>query len=167
MGLGAYHLPIPIPKLQIHTLVVRSVLPRKGAIYMVPRPKLGWQIHFLFFASVHSIKEYSPLWKVHCAYSVDSTGDKEFDSNVSYFLILIKACSILVCTHFTLVLLSFLPRLVISGKISMLHSGQSISKFIPWTHNLCHCLWWALSTFTVCLRSTKVHLGPQLESWPT
>ena len=37
----------------------------------------------------------------HCAHNGDSTRDREFDSNVSYFLILIKACSILVCTHFT------------------------------------------------------------------
>ena len=36
-----------------------------------------------------------------CAHNGDSSGDREFDSNVSYFLILIKACSILVCTHFT------------------------------------------------------------------
>ena len=37
----------------------------------------------------------------HCANSVNFIGDREFDSNVSYFLILIKTCSILVCTHFT------------------------------------------------------------------
>ena len=36
-----------------------------------------------------------------CTHSCDSTREREFDSNVSYFLILIKACSILVCTHFT------------------------------------------------------------------
>ena len=36
-----------------------------------------------------------------CAHIGDSTADREFDSNVFYFLILIKTCSILVCTHFT------------------------------------------------------------------
>ena len=35
-----------------------------------------------------------------CAHSGDSVGDRKFDSNVSYFLILINDCSILVCTHF-------------------------------------------------------------------
>ena len=36
-----------------------------------------------------------------CTHSGDFTRDREFDSNVSYFLILIKACSIFVYTHFT------------------------------------------------------------------
>ena len=84
---------------------------------------------------------------------------------MSYFLILIKAYSIFVCTHFTWFFCPF-PRLVMSGKISTLHSGQSLPQFIPQTHNLCHCLWWALSTLTVCHQSTTVHLGPRLESWP-
>ena len=38
---------------------------------------------------------------MRCAHNGDSAGDREFDSNVSYFLILIKACLMLVCTHFT------------------------------------------------------------------
>ena len=41
VGLGAHHLLIATPKLRIHTLVVRLVIPRKGAIFMVPRPNLG------------------------------------------------------------------------------------------------------------------------------
>jgi len=100
-----------------------------------------------------------------CAHSGDSIGDREFDSDVSYFLILINTCSIFVCTHTSLG--SFIPftRLVMSGKMSVFHSGQSLS--IPPTHNLCHCLWWALSTLIVCYQSTIVHLGPRLESWPT
>ena len=50
VGLGASYLPIPIPKLQTHTLVVSLVLPRKGAIYMVPRLKLGGDsVPFLHF----------------------------------------------------------------------------------------------------------------------
>jgi len=50
---------------------------------MVPRPlqKLGYN---------------SPL-----RHSDDSIGDCEFNSYVSYVLILIKAYSIFVCTHFT------------------------------------------------------------------
>ena len=41
MGLGAHHLLIPTPKLRTHTLVVRLVIPRKGAIFIDPRPNLG------------------------------------------------------------------------------------------------------------------------------
>lgn len=41
MGLGARHPPIPIPKLQTRTPVVRSVIQRKGAIYLFPRSNLG------------------------------------------------------------------------------------------------------------------------------
>ena len=48
-----------------------------------------------------------------------------------------------------------------------LHSDPSHSMFIPLTHNVCHCLWWVLSTLTVFHQSTKVHLGSLLESWPT
>jgi len=44
---------------------------------------------------------------VRCAHSGDSIRDSEFYSNVSYFLILMKACSILVCTHFTWFFCSF------------------------------------------------------------
>ena len=43
-----------------------------------------------------------PLQKLGGDFPLVSTvGDKEFDSNLSYLLILIKACSILVYTHFT------------------------------------------------------------------
>ena len=52
-----------------------------------------------------------------CAHSGDSTRDREFDFNVSYFLILTKAYSILVCTHFTWFILSLSPRLVMSAKV--------------------------------------------------
>ena len=31
----------------------------------------------------------------------DFVRDREFDSNMSYFLILVKVCPIVVCTHFT------------------------------------------------------------------
>ena len=51
---------------------------------------------FLFSTLDHSTEAYSPTPKVCCAHSGDSIRDREFDSNVSYFLILIKACSILV-----------------------------------------------------------------------
>ena len=46
---------------------------------------------------------------MRCAHNGDSTRDGEFDSIVSYFLILIKACSILVCTHFTWFFYPFIP----------------------------------------------------------
>ena len=42
-----------------------------------------------------------------CAHSGDPIGERDFDSNVFYFLILIKACSIFVCTHFTWFFCSF------------------------------------------------------------
>jgi len=64
---------------------------------------------------------------------------------------------------------SFVPFTSISDmwEDGRLHSGLSLLKFILPTHNQCHCLWWALSTLKVCHQSTKVHLGPWLESWPT
>ena len=64
---------------------------------------------------------------------------------------------------------SFVPFIpvMMSGKMCTLHLGQSLPEFILPTHNLCHCLWWALSTLMVCHQSTTVHLGPRLESWPT
>jgi len=43
------------------------------------------------------------------AHSGDSNGDREFDSNVPYLLILIKTCSILVFTHFTWFFYPFYP----------------------------------------------------------
>ena len=64
---------------------------------MVPRPNLGGDF-VLFSALVHSTEAYFPS---HYAHNGNSTGNREFYSNVSYFLILIKACSILVCTNFT------------------------------------------------------------------
>ena len=40
VGLGAYHLSIPIPKLQTRALV--KINPStKSVVYMIPRPKLG------------------------------------------------------------------------------------------------------------------------------
>ena len=64
---------------------------------MFPRPNLGGN-SILFSALVHSVEAYSPS---RCAHNGDSIRDREFDSNVFYFLILIKVCSILVCPHFT------------------------------------------------------------------
>ena len=54
-----------------------------------------------FSALIHSAEVYSPRPIACYPHSDDFVGDREFDSNVSYFLILIKACSIFVCTHFT------------------------------------------------------------------
>ena len=53
-----------------------------------------------FSALIHSAEVYSPRPIARYAHSDDFAGDREFDSNVSYFLILKKACSIFVCTHF-------------------------------------------------------------------
>ena len=75
----------------------------------------------------------SPLgWGIcpHCAHSGDSTRDREFDSNMSYFLILIKAYSIFVCTHFTWFILSLSPRLVMSEKVEA-PLGPKSSKVHP------------------------------------
>ena len=77
-------------------LVVRSVLPCKSIIHMVPRPNLGGDS--ISFPPWSTRLRYTP--PSHYAYNGDSAGDRKFDSNVSYFLILIKACSILVCTSF-------------------------------------------------------------------
>ena len=51
-----------------------------------------------------------------CAHSGNSAGDKEFDSNVFHFLILIKACLILFTHTFTWFFCP-LPWLVMSGKV--------------------------------------------------
>ena len=66
-------------------------------------------------------------------------GDREFDSNVFYFLIIIKAYSIFVCTHFIWFFLSLSPRLVMSGKVeapfgpkfSRIHLSNSQSMLLP------------------------------------
>ena len=82
------------------SLIVRlMVLSQDDAIYMVPRPlqKLGGN---------------SPC----CVHSGDSTRDCEFNSYVSYVLTLIKANSILVCTH-TFTWFIPLPQLVMNGKM--------------------------------------------------
>ena len=132
------------------SLIVRlMVLSQDDAIYMVPRPlqKLGGN---------------SPC----CVHSGDSTRDCEFNSYVSYVLTLIKAYSILVCTHITWFYCPFIS-VGDEWEDGRLHSSPSLLKFIPPTHNWCHYLWWALSTLKVCHQSTKVHLGLQLESWPT
>ena len=50
----------------------------------------------------------------HCDHSGDFVGDDEFNSYVSYVLILIETYSILVCTHIPIVPL---PRSVINGKM--------------------------------------------------
>ena len=131
------------------SLIVRlMVLSQDDAIYMVPRPlqKLGGN---------------SPC----CVHSGDSTRDCEFNSYVSYVLTLIKANSILVCTHIHLVY----PFTSVGDEWEdgRLYSSSSLSKFIPPTHNWCHCQWWALSMLKFCHQSTKVHLCPWLESWPT
>ena len=76
-----------------------------------------------FSALIHSVEVYSPRPIACYPHSDDFVGDREFDSNVSYFLILIKAYSIFDCTHFTWFFLSLLPWLVISGKMSTLHLG--------------------------------------------
>ena len=91
---------------------------------MVPRPlqKLG---------------DDSPL--PFCVHSGDSIGDCEFNSYVSYVLTLIKAYSILVCT---LITWFFCPLTSVGDEWEdgRLYSGLSLSKFIPPTHNVCHCL---------------------------
>ena len=74
-----------------------------------------------------------------CVHSGDSAGDCEFNSYVFYVLTLIKAYSILVCTHITLFVC---PLTLVGDKCEdgKLHLGPSLSKFIPPTHNVCHCL---------------------------
>ena len=77
----------------------------KGAIYMVPRPNLGG--NFISFLHPGPLDQDAlPSRYAHCG---DSTRDREFDSNVSYFFILIKVCSIFVYTNFTWFFCSFHP----------------------------------------------------------
>ena len=72
---------------------------------MVPRPNLGGDSIFSLLGPLN--QGVLPLKEENrCTHSGDSIGDREFNSNVSYFLILIKARSILVCTHFPMVILS-------------------------------------------------------------
>ena len=89
-------------------------------------------------------------------------------TNVSYFLILIKAYSILVCTHITWFFCSF-TSIGDEWEDWGLHSGPNLSKFIPLTHNRCHCPWWVLSTLRVCLvgriKSGRIENGEMMEKW--
>ena len=81
-----------------------------------------------------------------CIYSGNSAGNCEFNFSVSYVLPLIKAHSIFICTHFTW----FICPLTSIGdgwKDGRLHLSPSLLKFIPPTHNVCYCLWWALITY--------------------
>ena len=72
---------------------------------MVPRPNLGGDSIFSLPGPLN--RGVLPLkGENRCTHNGDSIEDREFNSNVSYFLILIKPCSILVCTHFLVVLLS-------------------------------------------------------------
>ena len=72
-------------------------------------------------------------------HSGDSTRECEFDSYMSYVLTLIKAYSIFVFTHITWFVCS-LTSVGDKWEDGRLHSGLSLSKFIPPTHNVCHCL---------------------------
>ena len=65
---------------------------------MVPRPNLGGDSIFFFHLGTLGRGVLPPT---HRAHNGDSIGDRECDFNVSYFLILIKAHSIFICTHFT------------------------------------------------------------------
>ena len=71
-----------------------------------------------------------------CVHNGDSTGDNEFNSYVSYILTLIKAYSILVCTHNYMVHLSLLPRLVMSGKMEGSSQAQVLRSS---SHQLTMC----------------------------
>ena len=75
----------------------------------------------------------------HCVHSGDFAGDSEFNLYVSYVLTLIKAYSIFVFTHITWFVCS-LTSVGDKWEDGRLHSGLSLSKFIPPTHNVCHCL---------------------------
>ena len=66
---------------------------------MVPKSNLGG--HSIFFFLHPSTLGRGILPPTHCAHSGDFVGDRKCDFNVSYFLILIKAYSIFICTHFT------------------------------------------------------------------
>ena len=77
--------------------------------------------------------------KTPCAHSGDSVRDDEFNSYVSCFLILIKAFSMLVAHTFS----CFICPLISVGdewEGGRLHSGPNLPKFVPLTHNQCHCL---------------------------
>ena len=106
------------------SLIVRSkILPRRDAIYIVPRPlqKLGGNS------------------QTPCVHSGDSIGGYEFNSFVSCSLTLIKAFSILVCMH---IHLFFCPLTSVGDEWEggRLYSSPNLLKFIPLTHNRCHHL---------------------------
>ena len=67
---------------------------------MVPRPNLGGDSIFSLLGPLN--RGVLPLkGENRCTHNGDSIEDREFNSNVSYFLILIKACSIPFYTYFT------------------------------------------------------------------
>ena len=81
----------------------------KGTLYIVLRPNLGGDSIFSLPWSTRERSTPHPPPTCGCTHSDDSTGDREFDSNVSYFLIFIKACSIFVFTHFPWFFCPFTP----------------------------------------------------------
>ena len=70
-------------------------------------------------------KNYGVTPTFHFVHSGDFAGDSEFNFYVSYVLTLIKAYSILVCTH---IIWFFYPFTLVSGKWEegMLHLGLRI-----------------------------------------
>ena len=68
-----------------------------------------------------------------CVHSDDSTRDCEFNSYVSYALTLIKAYSILVCTHITWF---FYPLTSVGDEWEdeRLHSGPRSTQAHDWNH---------------------------------
>ena len=69
----------------------------------------------------------------------DSVRDNKFNSYVSYVLTLIKAYSIFAQTHITWFFCPF-TSIGDEWEDGRPHSSPSLSKFIPPTHNVCHCL---------------------------
>ena len=106
------------------SLVVRSKCPSMKGRYMygsLAIAKTRWRLHFLL-----------------CPWC-DSVGDNKFNSYVSYVLTLIKAYSIFAQTHITWFFCPF-TSIGDEWEDGRPHSSPSLSKFIPPTHNVCHCL---------------------------
>ena len=91
------HLPKTIPKLWTYTLVDQFFHVRVLYSWFLDH-KTRWR---LLISPPQSIRPRCTPQTIRCVHSGDSTSNRELDSNVSYFLILIRASLILVCTHFT------------------------------------------------------------------
>ena len=85
----------PFPFVNSRHVLWQKINPSmKDAIFMVTKPKLGGNSIYTQSRGWHHVAGA-------CAHSGDFAGDREFNSNVFRFLILIKACLVLFAHTFT------------------------------------------------------------------